>query len=714
MDPKTKTPPPRSSQLPLDNPSESTPLKQTLASSQYASERLGGDARIAHVEIESRGKWYGPMDPSKFLDKFLPKNDGLPRRPSFRKESWEQAFERCNVEADMYKEFMTLLQPYCTRIEVKTTADKPDDITWSHQSGTIKVDMSIYSKDNLPSPSQPLDITKLDAFLELKLHAGYTGFDDQGVPFEKDTAQSRHTRGQLATYAGATMASQFRTHVFCIEVAGKMARLIRIDREVAIVTSAFCWYENNHLVDFFWRFNHADRALRGYDPSVSPADAFKDPDAATAMTMLPKYNRHTVLWKFEIYDEISGKTVVLYALLDTHGLSACPFGRYTRGFIAITADGQKVWLKETWRICLDDMKKEGTIYKELREKDVPHILTVIAHGDAKVAGAEQKTVSLIIPEFFKKKFPNVQLRPFCHYYIVFKEVCRPLNEFDTTREFVSAIKDGMEAHRAAYDRLKILHRDVSAGNILIRHDGKEGFLIDWDFSKEVTDDESPRQRERTGTWQFMSAQLLLGTSKRHTRADDLESFFYVLCWLTLNYTSHNIAPNDVEKFMKLWFDFRLIEREGGASGGGDIKWQGIVARVMKRANLPEGPLRQLICTFEDLLAVRYVVAPPTPADRATYAIIVESTKHLPSPQREDVLKSQAVWQYDTDIRNLEDWSYIFERFREALEDRSKLADKRVARNVKNNLTFAGAGSANSGSKRTGDHLERGKSEKRQR
>ncbi|KAK7015135.1 hypothetical protein VNI00_019201 [Paramarasmius palmivorus] len=257
-------------------------------------------------------------------------------------------------------------------------------------------------------------------------------------------------------------------------------------------------------------------------------------------------------------DENTDQTVVFYALLDTEGLSACPFGRYTRGFVAITADGKRVWLKEMWRICLDDMKKEGVIYKDLHEHNVPHILTVVAHGDARVGGAPQETVSLTIPKFFEEKFPDVQLRPFCHYYIVFKEVCRPLNEFDTTWEFVNTMKDGMEAHRAAYDRVKILHRDVSAGNVLIRHDGQEGFLIDWDFSKEVTDDESPRQRERTGTWQFMSAKLLLGTAKQHTRADDLESFFYVLCWLTLNYTPHGITPNAVEKFMKLWFDFHLI------------------------------------------------------------------------------------------------------------------------------------------------------------
>jgi hypothetical protein len=332
---------------------------------------------------------------------------------------------------------------FYTQLEVKTTADNPDDVNWSHQAALIKVDMSIYSKDNPPSSNQPLDMAKLEAFLEFKLDLSHTGFDDKdGALFEKDTEESRHTRGQLATYAGAMMASQFRTHVFCIEVAGKMARLIRIDREAAIVTNGFCWYEEPHLVDFLWRFDYADRAIRGHDPSVRPADILKD-EARAARDMLPLCSRHRVLWKFEIHDERMGKMVVLYALVDTHGLSVSPFGRYTRGFIAITAYGKKVWLKETWRIYLDDMKKEGEIYAKLHERGVPHILTVVAHGDARVGKGVQKTVSLIIPDFFKK-FPSIPLRPFCHYYIVFEEVGRPLDTFNTTWEFVNALKDGME------------------------------------------------------------------------------------------------------------------------------------------------------------------------------------------------------------------------------------------------------------------------------
>jgi serine/threonine protein kinase len=38
----------------------------------------------------------------------------------------------------------------------------------------------------------------------------------------------------------------------------------------------------------------------------------------------------------------------------------------------------------------------------------------------------------------------------------------------------------------AYDRAKILHRDISVGNVLISADGKRGLLIDWELCKRVS------------------------------------------------------------------------------------------------------------------------------------------------------------------------------------------------------------------------------------
>jgi RIO-like serine/threonine protein kinase len=67
------------------------------------------------------------------------------------------------------------------------------------------------------------------------------------------------------------------------------------------------------------------------------------------------------------------------------------------------------------------------------------------------------------------------------------------------------------AHTAAYNRACILHRDVSAGNVLITDKGS-GILIDWDLSKKVKEDRDskPRRHSRTVPFQgFTSHDLLI-------------------------------------------------------------------------------------------------------------------------------------------------------------------------------------------------------------
>ena len=68
-----------------------------------------------------------------------------------------------------------------------------------------------------------------------------------------------------------------------------------------------------------------------------------------------------------------------------------------------------------------------------------------------------------------------------HTRIVIKEVGRRLSEYEDSHELVSVLLDAMVAHKDAWEKAEILHRDISTGNIII-HDGK-GILIDWDLSK---------------------------------------------------------------------------------------------------------------------------------------------------------------------------------------------------------------------------------------
>ena len=54
------------------------------------------------------------------------------------------------------------------------------------------------------------------------------------------------------------------------------------------------------------------------------------------------------------------------------------------------------------------------------------------------------------------------------------------------------------AHDAAYYDANILHRNISAGNIMILEGGGGGFLIDWDICVRIEEGTEPSERvERT-------------------------------------------------------------------------------------------------------------------------------------------------------------------------------------------------------------------------
>ena len=69
------------------------------------------------------------------------------------------------------------------------------------------------------------------------------------------------------------------------------------------------------------------------------------------------------------------------------------------------------------------------------------------------------------------------------------------------------------AHTQAFENARILHRDISAGNIIISDRG--GLLIDWDLSKDIEDLEKiSRQPFRTVSLAFEKSYGLYVTMSR--------------------------------------------------------------------------------------------------------------------------------------------------------------------------------------------------------
>ncbi|KAI0918750.1 hypothetical protein AcV5_002659 [Taiwanofungus camphoratus] len=86
------------------------------------------------------------------------------------------------------------------------------------------------------------------------------------------------------------------------------------------------------------------------------------------------------------------------------------------------------------------------------------------------------------------------LKRHTHYRLVTAEVGRPLSDFRKGRELVKVMYDCLIGHQQAVEKANILHRDISAGNLLIVEyqtidsNGRmtiewRGMLNEWELSK---------------------------------------------------------------------------------------------------------------------------------------------------------------------------------------------------------------------------------------
>ena len=71
---------------------------------------------------------------------------------------------------------------------------------------------------------------------------------------------------------------------------------------------------------------------------------------------------------------------------------------------------------------------------------------------------------------------------------------------------------------------KILHRDISIGNIMLEMAEDDGFLIDLDLAIRLDWQTASGAPSKTGTKVFMAIGTLYG-DKDHSFMHDLESFF---------------------------------------------------------------------------------------------------------------------------------------------------------------------------------------------
>lgn len=129
-------------------------------------------------------------------------------------------------------------------------------------------------------------------------------------------------------------------------------------------------------------------------------------------------------------------------------------------------------------------------------------------------------------------------------------VDRPIHTFQSVLELLQVFYDAIKCHRSLFCDAKILHQDISSGNIIIldgQDDGvRKGILIDLDSAVQVADGLEP-EAGITGTRPFMAIGVLKGEA--HTYRHDLESFLYVLLWVVI--TNHKDNPPETSR-LRQW------------------------------------------------------------------------------------------------------------------------------------------------------------------
>ncbi|KAI0297791.1 hypothetical protein B0F90DRAFT_1669320 [Multifurca ochricompacta] len=505
--PNPSTPPNSNDPHPGKTLSETTPLKKDLPGSETHSSLpyLKASERYKNMTFDASEKFVGPMPIDKFLSEFI------------------QAIDASGL---------------CPNLKfVNTTTSQKGPYR-------LKPDISVYSGNGIgPDNPNSLDWRAVDLWIENKgersdifrTHAEMKKAEEHVESHIRWTNSAYKICGQLLAYASALHRSQFRFFSFSVIIFSESARLLRWDRSGVIYTDAFKWAtQPDTLFEFFWRFNFLSDVDRGYDTTVTPVP---DDDAEVALSKLKTHQglggiTKTDLHKFLVRDDINGELrscITPGAVWYTEAL----FGRSTFGYIAYD---------DFWRTDIPGIQKEGDVYRELHDAQVPNIAKFGRAGDVPLSPEHTDVAS----------FTTQRTR---------------------TQDYVK--RPGGEHDGVLVNHLTLLHTKelkycigCERGNILISDEGC-GILIDWDLCKRVRKgvEEKARQHSRTGTWQFISIWRLLEPSlRRHEICDDLESFFWVLVYQIAKCRSP--GKTDTSMAMQLVFDGHSVVGSDNLVRGG--------------------------------------------------------------------------------------------------------------------------------------------------
>jgi hypothetical protein len=124
---------------------------------------------------------------------------------------------------------------------------------------------------------------------------------------------------------------------------------------------------------------------------------------------------------------------------------------------------------------------------------------------------------------------------------------RPLHTFKTRLELLQVFRDAIKAHRSLLQDGGILHRDISAGNIIITdataEDAPKAILIDLDRARDLQSEEEDGLGAVGTTVSAAIEVLREAEGMEQTYRHDLESFFYVFLRTVVANRARDLPPS---------------------------------------------------------------------------------------------------------------------------------------------------------------------------
>ncbi|KAG1901811.1 uncharacterized protein F5891DRAFT_950129, partial [Suillus fuscotomentosus] len=301
----------------------------------------------------------------------------------------------------------------------------------------VKPDVCMYPDGCAPS-SPNCDVSSAEIIIKFKWSYSHDAFcEASGVDsVVSQTERGMDTLGQIASYTTAQLGTQFCTHAFSVLIVRDRARIIRWDREGAIVTGPINYNNQPHLANFFHRYARASPEMCGINTSITLAND-EDADLTRSQLNIPSTTR---MFKVKVPNaEGSGSLTLVIPQPVTKPHS--PVGRWTRACPAFDLVNKKVVMfKDSWWVSLPDVLPEGETYKLLMSHKVSNIASCIAYHDVPPSIPQQSTQTA---KFRRAKWASSQSPLTLHtlHCLVLNIVGEKLTDFESFRQLTLSVHD---------------------------------------------------------------------------------------------------------------------------------------------------------------------------------------------------------------------------------------------------------------------------------